>query len=422
LKRVQGELFLDNKPASVSPARSNNRLYYGYVVLTACFFIMVLVFGSQISFGVFFKPILTEFGWSRAETAGPFALCMILSGFLTIVSGRLTDRFGPKIVVSIGGIILSSGYLLMSTITSLWQLYLYFGVLVAAGTSTMYVPLVSLIARWFTRRRGLMSGIGVAGIGFGIGVVPASASQLILAFNWRISLLIVGCSCLVLIVLLAQLLKTTPSITGLIGGITTKDNPIKGFSFREALRTRQFWMILFAWLFYGFYFQVGMVHIVPYATDLKLSVVVAATVLTIIGIVGVGGRICLGFISDRIGNRTTIFSSFIITGLAYFGLTLSSSIWTLYVFAVIFGAMCGIGILLIPLVAEYYGLKELGVISGVMVFANSTGGAISPPLAGAIFDSTGSYQLAFIMCGLCGIASGIIISLIKPLTKKEQEL
>lgn len=412
---------MENKPASASPARSNLRLYYGYVVLAACFFIMVLVFGSQISFGVFFKPILTEFGWSRAETAGPFALCMILSGFLTIVSGRLSDRFGPKIVVSIGGIILSAGYLLMSTITSLWQLYLYFGVLVAAGTSTMYVPLVALIARWFTRRRGLMSGIGVAGIGFGIGVVPATASQLILAFNWRISLLIVGFSCLVLIVLLAQLLKTTRSITGLNGGNPTKDTPITGFSFREALGTRQFWMILFAWAFYGFFFQVGMVHIVPYATDLKLSVVVAATVLTIIGIVGVGGRISLGFISDRIGNRTTIFSSFIMTGLAYFGLTFNSSIWMLYLFAIIFGALCGIGILLIPLVAEYYGLKELGVISGVMVFANSTGGAISPPLAGAIFDSTGTYHLAFFLCGLCGIASGIIISLIKPLAKKEQE-
>jgi MFS family permease len=412
--------LLDNIPASTQPGKKLTRFYYGYVILAACFFIMVLVFGSQISFGVFFKPILSEFGWSRAETSGPFALCMIISGLLTIVSGRFSDKFGPKIVVSIGGIILATGYLLMSTINSLWQLYLYFGVLVAAGTSTMYVPLVSLIAKWFTRRRGLMSGIGVAGIGFGIGVVPATASQLILAFNWRISLLIVGFTCLILIILLAQLLRKTPLETETDEGskIKVKLDLTGGFLFREALVTRQFWMILIAWLFYGFFFQVGMVHIVPYATDLKLSATVAATVLTIIGIVGVFGRISLGFTSDRLGIKTTVFSSFAIIGIAYFGLALSNSIWTLYIFAFIFGALCGVGILLIPMIAEYYGFKELGLISGVMVFANSIGGAISPPLAGAIFDSMGNYQLAFILCGICGTTAGIMIWLIKPLRKR----
>ena len=379
---------------------------------------MVVVFGAQISFGVFFKPILTEFGWTRAETSGPFALCIILGGFLAIVSGRLSDRFGPKMVVSIGGLIIAAGYLLMSTITNLFQLYIYFGVLVAAGTSTMYVPLVSLIARWFTKRRGLMSGIGVAGIGFGIGVIPALASQLIVSFNWRTSLLILGVATLVLLLVLAQLLKRMPpeivsnSEGTIVESSTTYSN--LEFSLKEALKTRQFWMIFFTWSLYGIFFQAGMVHIVPYATDLGLSAVVAATILTIIGLVGVFGRISLGFISDKLGNKTTVFVSFLIIGLAYLGLSLISSIWMLYVFAVFFGALCGVGILLIPTIAEYFGFKDLGAISGVIVFANSLGGALSPPLAGAIFDMSGSYGIAFVCCSISGFAAGIIVWLLKP--------
>jgi sugar phosphate permease len=395
-------------------------LYYGYYILAACFFIMVIVYGSQISFGVFFKPMLTEFGWTRAETSGPFALCMIVSGLLTIISGRLSDRFGPKIVVSIGGMIIAAGYLLMSTVSSLWQLYLYFGIVVAAGSSAMYVPIVSLIATWFTKRRGLMSGIGIAGVGFGIGVIPASASQLIVSFNWRTSLFIVGIASLILIVLLAQLLKRVPEHSVSQRGDERNNLPEqlsnKGFLLKDALKTLQFWMIFVAWIFYGFYFQAGMVHIVPHATDLGLSAVVAATVLTIIGIVGGFGRISLGFIGDKLGNKTTVFVSFIISGLTYLGLSLSSSIWMLYVFAVIFGALCGVGILLIPFIAEYYGFRELGAISGVVVFANSLGGAISPPLAGAIFDASGSYEIEFVSCAVLGIAAGIIVWLLKPIS------
>jgi MFS family permease len=406
---------------SSSSSRKKSRFYYGYYILAACFLIMVVVYGSQISFGVFFKPMLTEFGWTRAETSGPFALCMIVSGVLTIVSGRLSDKFGAKIVVTIGGLIIGVGYLLMSTVSSLWQLYLYFGVLVAAGSSAMYVPVVSLIARWFVKGRGLMSGIGIAGIGFGIGVIPAAASQIIVTYSWRTALVVMGLGSVILLSLIAQLLKDRPAEQLAekkpSGGVSTLPEPINGISLQEAFKTKKLWMMFIAWIFYGFFFQVGMVHIVPYATDLGLAVVVAASVLTTIGIVGGFGRIVLGLIGDRLGNRRTIYAGFLITGLAYAGLSLSHSVWMLYTFAAIFGALCGVGVLLIPTVAEYFGFKDLGAISGIIVFGNSLGGAISPPLAGAIFDLSGSYQIAFILCGVLAVAAGIIVWLLKPALK-----
>jgi MFS family permease len=378
---------------------------------------MTLAYGAQNTFGVFFKPMSNEFGWDRAETSGPFALCIMLSGLLGIVSGRLSDRFGSRKVVSLGGIILGLGYILMSLINGLWQLYLFYGVLVAVGLSAIYIPLVAMIARWFTKRRGLMSGIGISGIGFGIAVMPAIASQLVVRFKWRIPLLVIGGILIVLIPLLAQLLRNAPE-TGSppdSQGNQGKEIPApeEGFSFEEAAKTRQFWMIFAAWILYGFFYQIGIVHIVPYATDLGMSAVAAATILTTIGLVGVLGRISLGFISDRLGNWYTVFTSYALMGLAYIGLAVSHSVWMLYLFAVIFGFLFGIGILLIPIVAEYFGFKELGVISGIIVFSNSMGGAIGPPLAGGIFDATGSYHLAFLSCAATGLAAGLIIWLLK---------
>jgi MFS family permease len=395
------------------------RIYYGYVILAAAFFIMVLTYGSQGSFGVFLKPMLTDFGWTRAATAGPYALLMLVSGVCTIISGRLSDRFGPRIVVTAGALILGAGYILTSRITELWQLYLTYGVLVAAGTSAMYVPPVTLISRWFTRRRGLMSGIGIAGIGLGIGIMPAIASQIVVSLDWRASLLIVGGTSMVGILGLARLLKneapdheqSRPPV------MTPRSLEKEGFTFKQAAKTRQFWMIFIAWVFYGFFFQVGIVHSVPYATDLGMTAVAAATVLTVIGIVGTVGRIGIGLVGDRIGNRTTVCAAYGIVTAGYVGLAFSHSVGMLYVFAVIFGALSGIGILLIPFIAEYFGFKELGLISGTIVFSNSAGGAISPPLAGAIFDATGSYQWAFILCAILGFLAFMIILRLRPIRK-----
>jgi MFS family permease len=379
---------------------------------------MALAYGAQNTFGVFFKPMSSEFGWDRAETSGPFALYMIVHGILNIITGRLSDRFGPQKLVTLGGIILGLGYILMSFISGLWHLYLFYGVLVAVGSSAIYIPLVVTIARWFTKQRGLMSGLGISGIGFGIAVMPAIASQLIVRFQWRIPLLVIGGILMVFICLLARLLRNSPETLSSADSREnlTKDVPEseKGFSFKQARKTRQFWMIFVAWILYGFFYQIGIVHIVPYATDLGMSVVAAATILTTIGLVGTLGRISLGFISDRLGNWNTVFASYALMGLAYLGLAVSQTIWMLYLFAIIFGFLFGIGILLIPIVAEYFGFKELGIISGTILFANSLGGAIGPLLAGSIFDATGSYLPVFISCTATGLVAALMIRLIRP--------
>ena len=155
------------------------RFFYGYIVVIAAFFIMLLMWGIFFTFGVFFKPVLTTFGWTRAVTSGAFSLNWIIQGLLSIVVGRVNDRLGPRIVLTVCGSILGLGYLLMSQISTLWQLYLFYSVLIATGMSGAFVSLASTVARWFVKRRGIMTGIVVAGSGLGGLIAPPVANWLI---------------------------------------------------------------------------------------------------------------------------------------------------------------------------------------------------------------------------------------------------
>ena len=393
--------------ADYGPKRTGK--FDGYVIIIACFFIMVMVNGAQYCFGVFFKPMINEFGWTRAATSGAFSLHMFVNGLLAILAGRLADKFGTRLVVTFGGVILGTGYILTSQTHTLWQLYLFFGVIVAAGSSTMYVPIVAMITRWFPRNAGLMAGIGISGIGFGIGVVPIIAARLIVIFDWQIAILILGVVSLVLIVVLTQLLKPPVAVSAAFNGKNVRSGIKEDYSFREAILTRQFWMFFVGWICYGFFYSIGLVHIVPYAMDIGMSATAAATILTVIGLVGTAGRVGMGFSGDKYTNRVTFITCFSFLGLSFLGLTLFRSVAMLYVFGVIYGTMNGVGILLAPIIAEYFGFKDLGSIVGAVIFANNIGSAIGPTLAGALFDSTGSYQLAFLTSSIAGIAAAIVV-------------
>ena len=132
----------------------NPRLFYGYIIVFAAFLIMAFTWGTILSYGVFFKPLSAEFGWTRAATSGAYSLVFLLNGALSILVGRLSDRFGPRIMITTCGLLLASGYLLMSQVSTIWQLYLFYGI-VGIGSSGSYVPAISAVTRWFVKRMTL---------------------------------------------------------------------------------------------------------------------------------------------------------------------------------------------------------------------------------------------------------------------------
>lgn len=398
------------------------KFFYGYIIVFAAFLIMVFTWGTQYSFGVFFKPVLFEFGWTRAATSGAFSLCIILNGFLAIFTGRLSDRFGPRIVMTLCGIALGVGYILMSQISAIWQLYLFYGVLMGIGVSGSYTPSMSTIARWFVKKRGLMIGIAASGVGFGTLVMAPTANFLISNYGWRTSYTIIGVVVLTIIVTAAQFIKRDPTRLGLkpYGESQTELGNINsmtmGFSFKRAIQTKQFWMLCPVFLCQGFVLSTILVHIAPHATDLAISPANAASILSVIGGASIAGRIVLGNLGERSGNKKAILVSFIVMFSSLLWLLITKELWMFYLFTIAFGfAYGGIASLISLISAELFGLGSLGIIIGAFIFSSTIGEAIGPALTGKIFDMTSSYQSAFLICIALIIIAIIFVLLLKPI-------
>jgi len=396
--------------------------FYGYVIVLAAFLIMTVMWGVFYSFGIFFEPVLVEFGWTRAATSGAFSLCFLLAGFFAIVAGRLNDRFGPRIVMTASSLFLGAGYFLMSQIGAIWQLYLFYGVIIAIGSGGSFVPLASTISRWFVRRRGLVTGIIASGIGFGTMIMPPVANWLISSYGWRTSYVILAGIASVLILLAAQFLKRDPSQLGLLpygaaeieAGLTVES---RVFSFWEAIHTRQYWLFCAALFCCWFGICVILAHIVIHATGLEIPAASAANILAIIGGGGIVGRITMGGVADRIGNKLALIINFTLMSVAFLWLLAAKELWMFYLFAIIFGFSYGaVSTLESPMIAELFGLSSHGIIFGAVFFSDSVGAAIGTVLGGRIFDITGSYQSAFLACAALSVVTIILAMFFRPAT------
>ncbi len=192
------------------------RLFYGWVITGVGCLVMVVCFGVQYSFGVFFKSLIAEFGWTRAATSGIFSLYMVVRAVTGIGMGHVADRRGAKLTVIIGGVSMGLGLLLASRTTAIWHLYVLYGVLGGVGAASFYVPLASTLSRWFIGKRGLVFGIYTAGIGLGAVIFSPLIEFLIDRYDWRSSYAILGLVTLVAIIGSALLLRERPSDMGLL--------------------------------------------------------------------------------------------------------------------------------------------------------------------------------------------------------------
>ena len=405
----------------MSPTKARSpKFFYGYVIVLSAFFIMLLTFGIINSYGVFLKPLVDEFGWTVAMTSGAYSAGLLARGFLGIIAGRLNDRFGPRMVVTTCCIFLGLGHILMSQISAIWQLYLYYGVMVAIGQTGPWIPLLSTVSRWFAKREGMMTGIVLAGIGIGTIILPPLAGWLISSYGWRTACIIIGIMLVVLTITLAQFLKRDPAQMGLrpYGEKEIAESPNsqrRGLSLREAIHTREFWILGVVFFAFMFGMQVVIVHIVMHAIKLGISATGAISVLTVMGGLSIAGRVAIGIIADRIGNKSALAISFILFSQALLWLVLSRELWMLHLLAVILGlGFGGIITLMAPITAELFGQSSLGVILGTINLAANVGGFISPILAGRIFDTSGNYQLAFLICIALSIISIILTLMLRP--------
>jgi MFS family permease len=402
------------------------RFFYGYVIALACFLIQGVGVGTFIAFGVFFKPLLDEFDWSRATISGASSVAFIMMGLLGILVGNLNDRFGPRVILAVAGVFYGAGYVLLSQINSVWQLYLFYGAVVGIGMSSIDVIALTTTARWFVRRRGTMTGVVKVGTGAGQVVMPLLAGLFIIDYGWRYAYVFIGILALVLIIGTGQLLRRDPRQMGqwpdgeTVPATGRVDRREAGLTLQQALHTGQFWMVCVINLMVVYCLLTIMVHIVPHASDLGVEPIKAAGVLSTIGGVSMGGRLFTGIAIDRIGNKKSMIICFLLLIASFVWLLAAQEMWMLYLFAVVYGvAHGGFFTVISPIVAELFGIGSHGVLFGIAVFSGTVGGAIGPVLAGYIFDTSGSYQPVFVI--LAGVsAAGLLLTLfLRPAVQKE---
>ncbi|MEM9060164.1 MAG: MFS transporter [Pseudomonadota bacterium] len=376
-----------------------------FIVLGACM-TQFMVIGLLFSFGLFFRVFEEEFGWSRALVSSGTALAMFMMGVLAIPSGRLGDRFGPRIVLTVSGALFGFGYAMISQISEPWHLLLLLGLFVGLGMATHDVITLSTIGRWFERRRGIMTGIVKTGTAAGQVALPPLCAYLIATHDWRTAVVILGVTAGIALLIAARLVRPAPKPSE----TAATDAEPPGLTFSEARRTAQFWKLCaLQFCFFPTLTSIPL-HIAVHGEDQGMTTAMAATLLATVGGVSAAGRLIVGAFSDRIGGRNAYMLCFMPLICALVLLTTITDHTAMFAIAALYGfAHGGFFTVVSPTIAESFGTKALGAIFGVIVFCGTVGGAISPILLGRTYDVLGYYDPGFIALA-CLAGLGLVLA------------
>ena len=415
-----------NSNTSLKP----HRFYYGWVILGACLVVVIIASGIRFSFGVFFKPLSNDFDISRTVTSEIFSVYMALSSLSVIFAGFALDRYKPSAVFAVMGFFTGLGLLLTTQASELWHIYISYSLLLAIGTGSVYTIALSLALRWFVENRGLAVGIVASGMGIGIMLMTPLSAWLITEYGWQRSYFILALVAFLIMIPCSLLFKGAPSHTATLSDSGDMDglqsSTIKkrtygkkgDFSLHQAARTRNFWLIVIIRFMLASCVYIVLTHVVPHAIDLGINPLQASSILSLTGGTTVAGMVLMGRASDSMGRIQTIIICALLMAGAMLWLILVSGLWMLYLFAVIFGfSQGGIAPSLNALIGDTFGMRHIGLIMGVLNTPWGIGAALSPALAGYIFDTSGSYSYAF----LTGLAAALITGILTLFFKRAEQ-
>lgn len=391
-------------------------------MLLGCFLVTMANGGLFWIFGIFFKPLSDEFGWSRGE------LSLVNTAFLmayapgAILWGKVADRFGPRQVLWLAALMVLAGYLGSSRIESRTPLILYYALMGLGTSATLGLP-VATVQRWFEKKRGLMLGIVAAGTGIGALVFAPLTSKLIYSYEWRNAYIIIGSILGLWLALGAYLMAHSPEKKGLlpygakkpnVSSVSPAPQSKNEIRTRQALRTKPFWglaalhiLSLTPTLFFP-------THLVPLATDRGVSAAFAAQALGLLGAVGVPGRVLMGAVADRIGWMRSIAIVNFVAASTILGLIFIEAPWMLYVFVIIFGFFNGGNMALLSgTVALFFGFISLGELLGYTLAISVLAGSGSPLLGGLVYDWAGNYLPFLFFAVACFLTGGVYSLMLK---------
>ncbi|MGX1759493.1 MFS transporter [Streptomyces lydicus] len=358
------------------------------------FLAVCVAYGLAYSYGQFFSPIAATFGAGNGAGAAIFSITSLLFFSLGAVTGPLADRWGPRAVLTAGAVLLGLGLFLTAQSTSLWQAYLAYGLGTGLGVGCLYVPVMTAIGRWFDRSRSLATAIVVSGVGVGTVASSPLSAWMVDTYGWRHSYDYFALGGTALLLLCAVLVPRPPQ------NMTAA--PVNQ-SARKGER-RRFGILYMSALLINIVIYVPFVQLPQYAQHLGVSGVVAASLVSAIGISSIIGRLALGAMARKVGTLNLFKGCHAVIAVSPLLWMTAGGYAGLLVFAIVLGVSYGGYIALIPVVlGDQFGLARLGKALGTLYTAVGIGSAVGPITAGFLIQATGHYSAALITLTVLGL-------------------
>jgi MFS family permease len=395
---------------------------YGWVVVAAGGLMGCVAIGTTFSLAVFLQPMSEATGWSRTGVSMAMTIVFLTMGVGGFGWGALTDRFGPKIVVLSGALLLGSGLALASRATSLLEFQLVYGILVGGSAGSIFAPMMATVTGWFDKHRSLAVSLVSAGMGMAPMTISPFARWLLTHYDgdWRTAQLLIAILAWVVLVPTAFLVRRAPAPPA--GAATAAMAANSGMTVGAALRSPQF-IVLSATFFACCAMHSGPIfHTISYAIACGLAPAVAVTIYSMEGFAGLFGRLLFGVAGDRFGAKPTLVAGLFIQALAAGAYFYTRQLGEFYAVAVVFGmTYAGVMPLYAVIAREYFPMRIMGTVFGAATMVSCAGMALGPALGGWVFDHFGTYGWLYIGSFAVGLGATAIALLFPPLPSRVQK-
>lgn len=419
------------------------KIFFGWWTVLATAIMTAWGYGSwSYGFGAYFKPLMEEFGWTRAQTSAAYSTGTLEGGLEGPLGGWLTDKYGPRIINFSGILLAGIGLIFMYFIYSLWQFILIWGFIVSLGFNLALLgPLETALANWFVKKRGLAVGVSRAGLGFGGAFVPPFMTFLLIQHGWRMAFVIAGLITLTIGMPLTWFFVKPhrPEYYGMLPDGEPVD-PEKAkdirllmkagqeyalessgeieFTLRQVLKTQTYWIITIPITLRELLWACAKIHQIPHLTDMGVDPVAAAGALGLMLSMSAPGRFIGGILADRISRKRMkylLIFAFSLQGIGLLILMGARTLGLVYVFTIIQGFGMGVQYSAVPLLrGRYFGRKSFASIQGTDALIRLPVTVFSPIYVGWIYDVTHSYISAFTQSLILVVIAIGILFFLKP--------
>jgi len=384
-----------------------------------------MALGILYTWSVISEGIPEQWGWNESDKSWPYSVACLVFCLIMVPAGRMQDKIGPRIVATIGGILVGIGFIIASLTTSLAGFVVGFGLLAGAGIGFGYASATPPAVKWFSAAKtGLIAGIVVSGFGLASVYAAPLAKWLMAAYSFKAMLMVLGIAFLIVVVGLAQMLKPPPA--GFLPAGTAPPKQVEAgdkkedFTPKEMLKTAQFYML---WFMYACGAGAGLMIISKLAAiaSTQAGISLGFILVAVLAVGNGGGRIIAGLLSDKIGRKATMFICFVIQAVLILLLSkaeqdnILGSVLVMAIMSALIGANYGANLSLFPSITkDFYGPKNFGMNYGWVFTAWGVGGFMLAKLAGAMYVKTQSFNFAYFCASALLILAAIMVFFVKP--------